>query len=360
MFGDARVEIPATFVYLSDEDGDSHIAAANVTWYDARAQHKTRTEYRLYFGSNEVIDRAVTGDTLFVARTANAKLLILVAKADSTIEGQLCWLFGQRPTDRFDIQEDFPELDSELELTARNILLEIGLTPKEDEALREYLPAMVKLFKGQWPTVKEFASFARSTLNLDPSHDSVDKVIMHWMSREEGLYKVYEDYTLEKDANSHKGLSPSKLFDLVALPVFNRRKSRAGRTLEGHLSEIFESRGVMFAAQGITELKRRPDFIFPSIEAYHDPQFNSSRLTMLGVKRTCKDRWRQILTEAQRIPNKHLFTLEPKISESQTAEMRSSNLQLVVPASVQKTYTEAQQKWLMSLSEFIDLVKARQ
>jgi hypothetical protein len=31
---------------------------------------------------------------------------------------------------------------------------------------------------------------------------------------------------------------------------------------------------------------------------------------MLGAKTTCKDRWRQVLTEAIKIPHKHLFTLE--------------------------------------------------
>ena len=42
---------------------------------------------------------------------------------------------------------------------------------------------------------------------------------------------------------------------------------------------------------------------------------------MLAVKSTCKDRWRQILAEADRLPVKHLLTLEPGISVAQTDEM---------------------------------------
>ena len=40
------------------------------------------------------------------------------------------------------------------------------------------------------------------------------------------------------------------------------------------------------------------------------------------VKSTCKDRWRQVLSEADRIPNKHLFTLEAAISENQTSKCK--------------------------------------
>ena len=43
---------------------------------------------------------------------------------------------------------------------------------------------------------------------------------------------------------------------------------------------------------------------------------------MLAAKTSCKDRWRQVLAEADRIRTKHLLTLEPAISKIQTAEMR--------------------------------------
>jgi hypothetical protein len=81
---------------------------------------------------------------------------------------------------------------------------------------------------------------------------------------------------------------------------------------------------------------------------------------MLGVKSTCKDRWRQVLVEARRIPKKHLLTLETAISQHQTDLMRDENLQLVLPKSLHGTYTGSQQEWLLDVAGFASLVRERQ
>lgn len=52
---------------------------------------------------------------------------------------------------------------------------------------------------------------------------------------------------------------------------------------------------------------------------------------MLGAKTTCKDRWCQVLNEADRIPNKHLFTLQRGVTRNQLQEMKDEHLTLVVP-----------------------------
>ena len=90
-----------------------------------------------------------------------------------------------------------------------------------------------------------------------------------------------------------------------------------------------------------TENKAKPDFIFPGSNEYHDPDYNSGLLTMLGVKSSCKDRWRQVLVEADRIENKHLLTLEAGISKNQTDEMEVKNLQLVIPKRLHNSYSVA-------------------
>lgn len=146
----------------------------------------------------------------------------------------------------------------------------------------------------------------------------------------------------------------------VAQSAFQRRKSRAGSALENHLEVIFKSNGVTYSRTAVTERKLKPDFIFPSIERYHDQSFPAARLTMLASKTTSKDRWRQILNEAARISVKHLITLEPSISENQTAEMQSEQVQLVIPAPLHTTYTVNQRGWLLDVAGFIDLAKARQ
>lgn len=98
----------------------------------------------------------------------------------------------------------------------------------------------------------------------------------------------------------------------------------------------------------------------PNIDCYKNANFSTSNLTMLGANSTCKDRWRQILSEADRIEHKHLLTLETAISTYQTNEMKNRNLQLVVPLSIQKSYTDDQQKWLYSFRDFLDEVTDKQ
>jgi hypothetical protein len=143
-------------------------------------------------------------------------------------------------------------------------------------------------------------------------------------------------------------------------PCKNRRKSRVGLALENHLELLFIECGIQYKRTAVTENKAKPDFIFPSAKAYHDPAFNPLRLTMLGVKSTCKDRWRQVLAEADRIEHKHLLTLETSISRHQTDEMRAKNLQLILPRGLHGTYTPEQQAWLMDIASFTELVRGRQ
>jgi hypothetical protein len=74
---------------------------------------------------------------------------------------------------------------------------------------------------------------------------------------------------------------------------------------------------------------------------------------MLAVKTTCKDRWRQILNEADRIKQKHLLTLQEGISEAQFKEMTQAGVQLVIPVPLMKSYSKKIQPHLQTLESFI-------
>jgi hypothetical protein len=110
----------------------------------------------------------------------------------------------------------------------------------------------------------------------------------------------------------------------------------------------------------MTENKSKPDFLFPGVNEYANLAYPADRLTMLGSKSTSKDRWRQVLSEADRILPKHLVTLEPGISQNQTDEMQARHLQLVIPARLHETYQPAQRDWLMTMRGFVELVRDRQ
>lgn len=142
-------------------------------------------------------------------------------------------------------------------------------------------------------------------------------------------------------------------FIKFSLSVQNRRKSRAGHALENHLEWLFRKNKFQFERGARTEKRSKPDFLFPGSEAYQSEKFPASHLHMLGVKTSCKDRWRQILNEAQRISPKHLLTLQPGISEHQLTEMNDAEVQLVIPAALQQFFPQGNSENLYSFIEFI-------
>ena len=130
--------------------------------------------------------------------------------------------------------------------------------------------------------------------------------------------------------------------------------------MENHIEALLKKQNILYSHTPVTENKSKPDFIFPCIEAYRDTSYPHLYLTMLGAKSTCKDRWRQVLYEADRIEKKHLLTLESAISENQTNEMIDKQLQLVLPLPIHETYTKTQRLWLYSVKMFLEEVKEKQ
>jgi len=159
----------------------------------------------------------------------------------------------------------------------------------------------------------------------------------------------------------HSGFATVDDFIARAQTILQRRKARSGHSLELHARAIFSeerlTEGVHFSHQPESEPGKKPDFLFPSAQAYKDPSWPASRLRMLAVKTTCRDRWRQILNEADRIPQKHLLTLQEGVSETQFREMTNAGVQLVVPAGIFKTFPKAVQPHLQTLESFIGDVR---
>jgi type II restriction enzyme len=181
---------------------------------------------------------------------------------------------------------------------------------------------------------------------------------LNWLHAEFQLFK-----TIENDRYKSRIKTPFKTVEELvetANTILNRRKSRAGKSLEHHLSEIFRTFELTFAAQTVTEDNKKPDFLFPNIEAYNNPKFNANKLVVLASKTTCKDRWRQILNEADRIKTKHLFTLQQGISKNQLEEMYKYNVCLVVPKQYLKSFPTEFRDKILTLNNFITHIKTTQ
>ena len=357
------VSYPATFVLLSDDDETAPVNERSVTWYDSRKDQPHRAaEYRLYFQSCPVMERATAGDLLIIAKRPDNTLLIVVTEKASTAENQVRWLFGiaeepaARGRSKVIIKSEQDADERELDFASRQILKALGIDIVE--TAENLLDTMLAKFSGTFPTTREFSAFARETLVGHSLLDPPDSVVVDLMDHEELLFRTLEKHIVQKKLDV--GFANVDDFVAFSMSVHQRRKSRAGYALENHLEALFTAHKIMFARTKVTENKAKPDFLFPGVTQYHDATFPPARLTMLGAKATCKDRWRQVLSEAKRIPNKHLLTLEPGISENQTDEMQDHKVQLVVPTQLHPSYKPKQIAWLMSVSAFLDLTKHRQ
>jgi len=361
---DSKVPYQAKFLYLTDYDSEPVTEDGFLTWYDARQKARIergimRREYRLYFPTNQVSQCANAGDLLVIAKQPDNTLLAIIAEAETTIARQIMWLFGFSDLSHpgFSVREELEAEQDRIEFASRFILESIGIIIEDTEDT--LLDDMLVRFDNSFPTTREFSSYARKTLPDIKPQDGHDDVLMAWMEREEILFRTLEKHLIgERISQGFDGDVDG--FIAFSLSVQNRRKSRAGLALENHLEILFKEGDILYSRTPVTENKSKPDFIFPGQKEYHDNSFDALKLTMLGVKSSCKDRWRQVLSEADRIDRKHLLTLEAAISKAQTDEMEFKKLQLVVPQGLQDTYLLEQQQWLISLTEFIELVRNKQ
>lgn len=249
-----------------------------------------------------------------------------------------------------------------LDITKGNQIIECAFLAPEyviEENFRAFIDRHLT-----FPETTEMSAFARQCV-IDAHRYSkrqisqkADSVLLQWNDAEYKLFrgleeKIYRPIYSQPFANCQALVEFSN-------SILNRRKSRAGKSLEHHLAEIFTASDLRFEEQVVTENNKKPDFIFPDGESYHNFEFPADKLTMLGAKTTCKDRWRQVLNEANRIEKKHLFTLQQGVTRNQLQEMKDEHLTLVVPKSHLPMFLPEFHDNILCLSDFIGMVRERQ
>lgn len=237
----------------------------------------------------------------------------------------------------------------------------------QDEVPEERLLALINDFVAQYedfPDTRIMANGARSCFNQAYNINTrniiaaPDDVLLSWLDTEYTLFRYMEEKVYSNITT--KPFPDIDTFVAIANEVLNRRKSRAGKSLEHHLADVFTHNGLMFEEQVITEENKKPDFVFPNGKCYHNFTFPSEFLTVLGAKTTCKDRWRQVLNEADRVGDKYLFTLQQGISSNQLREMLDYRIHLVVPHKYLTSFPIEFRSRISDLSAFIGMVKERQ
>jgi len=205
----------------------------------------------------------------------------------------------------------------------------------------------------EFPTGAEIINLAVSR-RRDLSHD-VDNRLLNRRKCEYEIFRSVEEAV--ELPNIQAGFENIDDFVARAQSILQRRKARSGRSLELHIREIFLEENLRqdqdFAHQVISEGNKKPDFLFPNITAYRNPEYPAEHLRMLAVKTTCKDRWRQILNEASRIETKHLFTLQEGVSENQFREMTEAGVKLVVPKPLHDKFPKSVQPHLQEFESFL-------
>lgn len=358
-----RETIPVTYIWMDDEREEPLRLELTGTWYNGRKNKPHRTpEYRLYYpaAAESVVYRAKAGDTLFLCMTAERRVLAILCPSGSSAEQKLLWLFGLQLTENYKLsQRDIAEEGGRgIDLATTFILDEIGIEPEEPEP--DALGQLIERFGIVFPGTAEFSAFARKTQkDIDPLADP-DAALVAWMEHEEALFRHMERIIVAERLKA--GFLDGEDADVdgflsFSLSVQNRRKSRAGYAFAHHVEALLSAWDIRYKREATTEKRNAADFLFPGEVEYRNPDFPVIDLRMLAVKTTCKDRWRQVLAEAERIAVKHLLTLEPSISRTQTAEMQACSLQLVLPKPIHDSYHTDQQEWLLDVRDFLKLVR---
>lgn len=229
---------------------------------------------------------------------------------------------------------------------------------QERIAIQEFIDTLTVDF----PLSDVMSAAARDIQNRVYNHleyirTNPDRKIIEWTNTEYALFRAIE-YARYGDKISH-GFTSVDEFITMANMVLNRRKSRAGKSLEHHLSAIFDGNDIQYTAQSVTEGNKKPDFLFPSQAAYHNATFPTDKLISLAAKTTCKDRWRQVINEADRLRGlpKYLCTLQQGISPAQMDEMQAENVILVVPRPYIASYPADRRDRIWTVTKFVDYVR---
>jgi hypothetical protein len=318
--------------------GGERVTESCVTWYGK----ETRSEYRLTrFGRDFPYFRADrVGDLLVIVPVDLTHFLAFVFESAEEI-ADIKAALGVETFGSWAVYEG--------EFTNQTL-------ESEDDCLAERWRGFVSGLAG-FPTGDELSKRTLDgILQCSPSFAgaSSDQRLLELLRREYDLYRMVESRLcfpiVTKPFNSIDD------FLTTASSIMNRRKSRAGRSMENHVAYLLKEARIPHEVR--PPIDGLPDIIIPSKAAYDNPRYPTRRLFMLGVKTTCKDRWRQVTREASRVDTKHLITIQEGVSEAQIAEMRRHQVALVVPKKLHAQYPAATRRQLMDIEGFIRTVRS--
>lgn len=317
---------------------DGRVTQSVVKWYGVG----TRSEYRMTrFGRDfPYLTDDCVGNLLVLIPESLDRFFIYVFDLEDDIEDIQAALGVTTTTGWAVFDRDAPKLwETEDACMDRHFR-------KFSEALADFPPTVI------------FANEARQALTdcikSFMSQPSDEKLIM-CVEAEYRLFQLVERKICEPEiVRVFKSVDD---FLATAQTILQRRKARAGRSLEHHAERLLRDEGIPFDVRVDVD-GTKPDILIPGKQQYLDPKYPVDKLFVLGIKTTCKDRWRQVTKEAPRLQDKHILTIQQGISSNQIDEMGRSNVTLIVPSKLHKDYPPARRHALLTIGRFIDKVKA--
>lgn len=321
---------------------DGSVTKSRIKWYgkgNKTAKSRPRHEYRLTrFGKDFPFHNAdVVGDLWILVPKDYWHFQAFLLDRDEDIELLLAAL-GVGPFERWGVYEQGA-----------------GKVETESDCLERNFQQFVSPLTG-FPSGSAFSNAARAFVEQCVKFskgDIVDTAFVRWVEVEYQLFQRAERQICQREiARTFKDVDD---FLKTARSIGNRRMSRGGRSLENHVDYVLTEANIPHDMRA--PLPGKPDVVIPSADAYRDDSYPVDRLCVIGIKMTCKDRWRQVLNEAKKVQKKHLFTMQQAISPNQLTEMHEAGLTLIVPKKLQKGYPDHPIK-ILTVEEFISDVRS--
>lgn len=156
--------------------------------------------------------------------------------------------------------------------------------------------------------------------------------------------EIYKEYLIEQERigqetidehiNKYGRITFAEL-DKYFLSISQSRKSRAGSAFEFIIREMLVRLNYPFSEQVVIG-GAKPDYVLPSEKYFLERPLDSILLT---AKRTLRERWRQIVTEANKAYGYFLATIDKKISDNQIKQASEHKVYIVVPDSIKQNIT---------------------
>lgn len=384
-------EIPTCYYLITDDPDGSPIVddfiRSNSSWYDSRERDEKRSaEWRLYYPADagRIQVKCHAGDLMVVGRRKDGTLSVLLVEANTCAEASIINLLGigRIPERGRGNTRVIDAMDRDIGLSASETLEQLALSmaafdgapppfsvPEPrlagDIEVEEIATEMIAKWPDNLGSCQDVSRLVitRCAYDIHSVVAEPDAALMRWLEAAEASYRIWESQHLSrflKPLRHDEMVSDEVLAEAVSTKWMSLRQgrvSRAGRMMELFLVEIFKTAQLRFDWGGKIEGGKLPDFLFPGVKEYCDENFPANRLRILGSKTSFKDRWRQILAEADRVMVKHGVTRDDSITQSIFAQMEAQSFVVVMPKPIKDTYSN-RPKNLISLEGFIDETRA--